>query len=83
MLRLILKKLLSFSAIAALGLALLMLNPRSPSLVSEARADCYIVYYQTCMGVCYQTCGTPQNPNCPPWDVYNFCDSSCRAMSGC
>jgi hypothetical protein len=85
MLRLVLTRILSFSAITAFAFALLMLDPASPSLVSEAKACDQEVYY-----VCYENCGFAciegSIQECNPWNGCQceaYCDAVCRSYSGC
>jgi|GEM_PF-4081399 len=77
------KKLLALSAAALLGAALLMFDPGSRTLVSEAHA-CDWDWYQICSWACLTTCGTGQGiPNCDPNDPFRWCEEYCRADSGC
>jgi hypothetical protein len=57
------------------------LNPSSDSIVSGVQAqsvDC-----ATCMFMCYTTCGGPHNPECPPWDVEQWCFEQCTVYYQC
>ena len=86
MLRLILKKILAFSAFTVLGSALLMVDLGSPSLVSEARAEaCDWDLYQSCMVGCGMAFWSYQIGDCQPYycDGAAYCDAFCRQWSDC
>ena len=84
MLKLVAKKILTFSAMVAFGFALLLLDPDSPSLISEAYACDPFLFDQ-----CYQNCGfacySYAIPHChPDWcDCPSFCYNYCLIESGC
>ena len=84
MLRKVLQRVLSFSAIVGFAFAVLMLNPTSPSWVSEAQA-CEQEVYEACYMNCGFACYSYNVPECWP-DTCNcatYCEALCRAYSGC
>lgn len=85
MVRLVLKKVLSLSAIVACCFALLMLDTDSPSLVSEAEACdpvLYLVCYQNCGFACVSglimECPLGEQPCCE-----FYCTDVCEDAAGC
>jgi hypothetical protein len=85
MLRLVLQRVASFSAFTVLGFALLMLDPDSPSLMSEAQA-CDQGVYESCLMNCGFACFSNQLQDCRPdmgCDCYNYCHPLCLQAAGC
>ena len=88
MLRLVLQRVLTFSALTVFAFALLTIDTKSPSLISEAQA-CDWPLYQECMVACGTACFNWQIPEClnpppPEWPCCSdYCDSWCRTYSGC
>lgn len=86
MLRQVLKRALSLSAIAAFAFGLLMLDTDSPSLMSEAKACDPVLF-----AVCYQNCGFAcvggAVQGCqPPYNEQNCddcCTDICAEAAGC
>jgi hypothetical protein len=83
---LILKKALSFSAIAAFAFGLLMLDTGSPSLVSEAQA-CDQEVFACCMNNCGYGCASCMILECNPChqaqcDCFTYCMNYCNAAAG-
>ena len=74
MLRHIVSKTLSFSAITAAGLSLLVFNPSFRSGFSEAQASSCNEYL-TCMGSCMPACAAWYNG----YATYEQCVSECEA----
>ena len=84
MLRSVSKKILSFSAIGAFVIALMMLDTSSPSLVSEAQA-CDESVWTVCMVNCGYACSSGYIGECLPWqcDCWSYCYAYCNQVSGC
>jgi hypothetical protein len=85
MLRLILKRILTFSSVTALAFALLMVDTDSPSLISEAQA-CDPQTYDVCEFNCSVACSWGNISECLPWygcDCAWWCPEYCRGVSGC
>lgn len=79
----VLKKVLAMSAVSLFAVTLLVLNPRSPSLISEAQA-CDPGAHEVCFSMCMYFCGWGQGyGECPVWDAENWCDRECSYYSGC
>lgn len=84
MLKLVIKKVSTFSAVMVFGFALLMVDTDSPSLISEAHA-CDPFAYQECLNYCGFACASYLIQECQPgWcDCYSYCDVLCLDQSGC
>jgi len=85
MLQLIVERGLSFSAVTAFAFALLMLDPQSSSLVSEAQA-CDPEVLASCHVNCAYACSSGFIQECLPWescDCAAYCYAYCQAASGC
>lgn len=83
MLRQAMKRLLGLSATAFLALGLLMFDPDSPTLISEANA-CDWENYQMCTYACIVTCGGLAGvPNCNPDIPEEWCAEYCGGVWGC
>jgi hypothetical protein len=87
MFHLILKRALSFSAIAAFAFGLLMLDTGSPSLVSEAQA-CDQEVFGYCMNNCAIACSSCFIYECRPCiypegcDCMTYCMNYCNGVAG-
>jgi hypothetical protein len=80
----VVKRVLTFSLAMTLAFALLMFDPHSPSLVSEAQA-CDLDVYQACRINCGIACYSwaiyechPDTCNCEYW-----CTDYCLGIAGC
>jgi hypothetical protein len=84
MLKLVIKKVSTFSAAVLLGFALLMVDTDSPSLISEAHA-CDPFLFEQCYLQCGFACSSYLIPNCQPnWcDCQTYCYDECLAQTGC
>ena len=86
MLKKVLKRVMAFSAATLLGFALLMVDPSSPSMVSEAQA-CEMDVYGSCRVSCDIACYFGNIPECNPYtspscNCEQFCAEACNAMAG-
>lgn len=85
MLRLVIRKVLSFSAVVTCAFALLMLDTDSPSLLPEAAA-CEPQVYEQCFWQCGFACAAYGIPNCRPdqgCDCNSYCVAYCLDYAGC
>lgn len=85
MLKLVLKRISTFTAAVVFGFALLMLDTDSPTLISEAHA-CSQEVYETCMFECGIACISGGIWECDPWNgcsCQGYCHAICAAWAGC
>jgi hypothetical protein len=84
MLKLVVKRVLTFSAVMVFVFALFMLDTDSPSLISEAQA-CDPQAYDVCEFNCFYACWSNLIGECLPWqcDCGSYCRSYCQAVTGC
>jgi hypothetical protein len=82
MLKLVLKRVLSFSVVTAVASALLLFDPSSPTLMSEAHA-CDPQVYDVCEFNCFYGCFGSAGGCGEGCDCLSYCQSYCRGVSGC
>jgi hypothetical protein len=82
MLKMVLKRMLAISAMTVFAFALLMFDADSPSFMSEAQA-CDPQAYDVCEFNCFYGCFSWPGGCGEGCDCLSYCQSLCRAATGC